>query len=406
MKKLIGLIGGVGCLALQACSAGQVETAQEESLSTEGAAASAEFFVYQDWGSGYCARLYINNGLTVTANNFKVIMDLKGSVLQNNSSGTNGKAIWGAAASGTTGKVTLTPVSYTNTIQPGNRVEVNFCANGWGSSNRPALGVWNMTTTAYAPCATNSGLNPTRAALAVAMANELGRWKPEADLVKGWDGKVALSSEGLGRCTNGCSNVKAILGMQDTGITQFIDQNVFNPTVFNEDMKASFERQKNKIDDLARNNPGALPPAHKLTRIGGPVNLGLGACGPHYLYSVTDLNNVPLSSTAANNLANALCFYGQGSCGANPYIGYVSTNIPGCPYGQRCIAIDPTDGDNGTESTTTAGSAPTYPFNKVYDPTNSLLGTACITTTNKAGTLQSKCANMPATCGTLFCIAS
>jgi hypothetical protein len=404
MKKLMSMIGGVGCLALQACSAGSVEEAVPEGLSTEGAAASAEFFVYQEWGSGYCARLYINNGLSVAANNFKVNVDLKGSVLQNNSSGTGGKAIWGAAASGTTGKILLTPVSYTNTIQPGNRAEVNFCANGY-NPNRPVLGHWNMTTTAYAPCSTNSGLNPMRAALAVAMGAELRRWKPEVDLQKGWDGKVSLSSTGLARCTNGCPNTKAILGQQDEGIRNFVDQNVFNPTVFMEDMKASFDRVKNKMDDLARNNPGALPVDHNLTLVGGPVNLGLGACGPHYIYQVTHANGSELTTSQAQNLSNALCFYGQGSCGANPYIGYVSSNIPGCPYGKKCVAIDPTDGDTSSTNTTTAGSAPTYPMNRVWNPDNSLLGTSCMTTTGKAGTLQSKCSSYPATCGYLYCIA-
>jgi hypothetical protein len=206
-------------------------------------------------------------------------------------------------------------------------------------------------------------------------------------------------------CTNGCPNTKALLAQQDDGVSSVVGQETFNATVYREDLKASFGRQYSKIEDLTRNNPGALPPAHKLTLVGGPTNMGGGSCGPHYIYKATDLNGAPLSAAQASNLANALCFYGQGSCGFNPYIGFVTTS-QGCPSGQTCVAIDPTDGDNGSTSTTTAGSAPTYPLNRVYNLTNSLLGTACITTTGKMGTMTSKCSTMPATCGTLYCVAN
>jgi hypothetical protein len=237
------------------------------------------------------------------------------------------------------------------------------------------------------------------------MATELGRWNPAEDLMIGWDGKVALTSGGLSRCSNGCSNTKGILAMQNTVFSDIIGQQIFNATSFMEDLKSSFERQRNKIDDLKRNNPGALPPAHKLVLVGGPTNLGNGSCGPHYIYRATDLNGNALNSTQAANLANALCFYGQGSCGNNnPYIGFIS-NAQGCPSGQTCVAIDPTDTVNSTTNTTSAGTAPTYSMNKVWDPTNSLLNTACITTQAKLGAMKSKCSTMPATCGWLYCTA-
>jgi len=53
--------------------------------------------------------------------------------------------------------------------------------------------------------------------------------------------------------------------------------------------------------DLTRNNPSKLPPAHKLTLVGGPVNLGSGACGPHYVYA-DKLDGTALSTTEANAL--------------------------------------------------------------------------------------------------------
>jgi hypothetical protein len=239
------------------------------------------------------------------------------------------------------------------------------------------------------------------------MGTELGRWKPEVDLYKASDGKVALTSTGLSRCSNGCPNTKALLGQQDDAVTAYSgigsnNQWLFNATVYRNDLIASFDRQRNKMDDLARNNPGSLPPDHKLTLVGGPVNMGPGYCGPHYVYKVTTPWGSALSSSQAANLANALCFYGQGSCGYNPYIAFVTTS-QGCPSGHACVAIDPTDGDTGSTSTTTAGSAPTYPLNRVWDPSNSLLNTSCITTTGKYGTLKSKCSVLPASCGYLYC---
>jgi hypothetical protein len=104
-------------------------------------------------------------------------------------------------------------------------------------------------------------------------------------------------------------------------------------------------------------------------------------------------------------MTNALCFYGSGDCGNNPYIGFMQTGV-NCPPGRTCIAIDPTDGDNGSTSTTSAGSAPTYPFNRVFDLFNTHLGSSCITTTGRLGSLQSKCAATPNTCGYLYCLAS
>ncbi|HYQ42081.1 MAG TPA: hypothetical protein VER11_08935 [Polyangiaceae bacterium] len=257
-------------------------------------------------------------------------------------------------------------------------------------------------------CYTNSGLNPTKAALAVAMADELGRWVPDKDLARVNGGAatqynyiVVLSGNAV--CLkNNCANTRALLGQQDDRLMSFIDQNVFNPAVFRNDLSASLERAQTMISDLSRNNPGTLPPAHKLTRVGGPIDLGLGACGPHYVYQADHLDGSPLTSTEASNLGKALCTYGFGSCGSNPFIAYTLTG-QGCPAGRTCIAVDPADGDNGTSTTTTAGSAPTYPMNRVYNPDNSLLNTACTTTSGKVTKLSSRCSTVPATCGYLYC---
>ena len=260
----------------------------------------------------------------------------------------------------------------------------------------------DSASAAVSACYTNNGLNPTKAALAVAMGDELGRWDPAHDLVKAWNG-VQLSGSAV--CLkNNCANTKALLGQQDQGLSSFFDQNVFSPANYLNDLVASMDRQNNALIDMQRNTPGKLPPAHKLTKVGGPVNLGTGACGPHYVFQADRLDGTPLSATEAANISNGMCFYGFGNCGnGNPYLSYTVTG-QGCPAGRTCIAIDPTDGDNGSGTTTTAGSAPTYPLNRLYDPTNSKLNSACVTTAGKLTTMVSKCATLPATCGYLYCI--
>jgi hypothetical protein len=405
MKKLTALIGGVGCVAaMQGCMVAPdgASDGSEESISTLDTNITSSVRVTNDWGNGYCAEVTVANNLSIAGNYWRVVLDMKGSRIQSGIQA--GKNVWRAFAGDFTGLVTFYPEHYNSYMNPGQTFTFGFCADG-PSYARPAMAGYNVGNTQYATCETNSGVNPTRAGLAVAMATELGRWKPESDLYIGWDGKVALTSGGLGRCTNGCANTKGILAMQDQAFTDLIGQQYFNATIFREELKASFDRQRNKLDDLARNNPGALPPAHKLTLVGGPTNLGNGSCGPHYIYKATDLYGNPLNSTQATNLANALCFYGQGSCGNNPYIAFIS-NAGGCPSGQKCVAIDPTDTVNSTTNSTSAGTAPTYPNDKVWDPANTMLNTQCMTsTTSKLAKLISKCSTLPGTCGWLFCKA-
>jgi len=283
------------------------------------------------------------------------------------------------------------------------------CAASVSSEEADALGTTEEAVTA---CYSNSGLNPTKAALAVAMADELGRWDPAHDL-RITDGvplgfaagmQVVALSTSVVCLKNNCANTKALLGQQDPRLINVIDQNVFSPAGLNSDLVASMNRSSNVLSDLQRNNPSALPPAHKLTRVGGPVTLGPGSCGPHYVFQADHLNGTPLSSTEASNLANGLCFYGFGNCGnGNPYLKYTVTG-QGCPTGRTCVAVDPTDGDNGSGTTTTAGSAPTYPLNRLYDPTSSKLGSQCVTTAGKLTTMMSKCSTIPTTCGYLYCI--
>jgi hypothetical protein len=263
-------------------------------------------------------------------------------------------------------------------------------------------------------CYSNSGVQPTKAAIAVAMATELGRWEPAKDLVAVRPASMPMNTQPAVQLspsavckpgTNNCANLRALLGQQDWRMYTFVDQNLFNAVNFNGELTQSLGRHNQNISDLTRNSPSKLPPAHKLTLVGGPVVLGPGSCGPHYVYQADRPDGTPLNATEAANLANDLVMFGYGNAGGNnPFIKYVITG-QGCPAGRTCVAIDPTDGDNGSGTTTTAGSIPTYPLNRLYDQTNSKLNTQCLTTGNKLGKMLSKCATTPSTCGYLYCIA-
>ena len=57
------------------------------------------------------------------------------------------------------------------------------------------------------------------------------------------------------------------------------------------------------------------------------------------------------------------------------------------------------------QTTTTGQAAVSYPMNRLWDPANTMLNKACVTSANVAGTMVSKCAALPATCGYLYCVA-
>jgi hypothetical protein len=251
-------------------------------------------------------------------------------------------------------------------------------------------------------CVSNQGIFPTKAALAVAMGIELGHWDPLNDLQFGSSGHLELKPT-VTCLKNDCKNTKALLGQA----SYTPDQNQFSANSYNADLLSARNRQTNLIQNLTKNFPDQLPPAHKLTLVGGPKNLGLGSCGPHYIFQVDNLNGTPLTSTQATNMSNTLCYFGQDTattgCGSNPFVGFTKTQ-QNCPSGRVCVAIDPSDGDNGSVVTTTSGIAPTYPLNRLWDPANDMLNSVCIKTAGGTSSLQSKCSSYPSTCGYLYCI--
>jgi hypothetical protein len=170
---------------------------------------------------------------------------------------------------------------------------------------------------------------------------------------------------------------------------------VFGPVNCSQDLSSSFQRQADLIANLTPSSPPQLPPAHQLTKVGGPVNPGAGACGAHYIFQVDHLDGTALNASEASNMVNALGFYGYAVGGtANPFIAFTASGR-GCPTGRTCVAVDPTDSGDGSTATTTGQAAVSYPMNRLWDPANATLGSACVTTANKAATMVSKCSTLP-----------
>jgi hypothetical protein len=424
MKKLIAITAAssLGLFALQGCAVDQdaaYESEEDVGFAESALTGSATVTQTAVWNNGknFCVDVKLTNGLPNATAMWQVAMDLKATRITSlyNFSG---------AAVGATGHASMLPVSYNTQIAPGGSTTFSFCASAPDAYTRPVIRAWNMKSDDYAACMTNSGVNPAKAALAVAMAKELGRWNALSDLRIGSSGRVELNlanSFVTGKCGSngdGCPNTKALLNQADQVHQQFFDQNVFNITTYREELKASMDRQLQRNTDLQRNQPWNMPVDHVLSLVSGPTNIGTvqngvsASCGPHYIFKVTKTNGANLTSTEASNLRHALCFNGEGDCGNdNPFIGFTSAGLSACPSGATCVAVDPTDGDVGSDSTTSAGNAVSYPYNKVYNPTNSLLNTACMKVsgsqslpTGVTSVLSSRCSSYPTTCGWLYCI--
>lgn len=179
-------------------------------------------------------------------------------------------------------------------------------------------------------CETNGGIYPLKAALAVAMATEIGRLDPLVDLAI-VNNRVVLTAPALDECSSrgfdGCPNTDALLGMQDSAVNEYVPQYVFNAVSYREDLKASFDRQRNHEQDLANNAPNRLPKPHTLWHQGIS---DYGACGVHYDFSA--------DGEAVDNIVERLVFFGGN---ANPFIDYRAT--------EDTVSIDPTATMNGND---------------------------------------------------------
>lgn len=79
-------------------------------------------------------------------------------------------------------------------------------------------------------------------ALAVATANEIGRWHPIDFAINGATGMVQLSATGLARCSQGCPNIQALLQMQDPA-TSFVPRH--DPNLLKGLLVSYLDRQRN-----------------------------------------------------------------------------------------------------------------------------------------------------------------
>jgi Ricin-type beta-trefoil lectin domain-like len=124
------------------------------------------------------------------------------------------------------------------------------------------------------------------AALAVASANELGRWNTAKDFVKSGTG-IALSSEGLARCTNGCENIKAILELQND-VSKIIPRH--DPALLRQYMGTFLDRQIT----WSKNNP---VPDHtlKLAAVSNDV------CGFRYHFDVVGAGSTTTTTTSSGS---------------------------------------------------------------------------------------------------------
>lgn len=121
-------------------------------------------------------------------------------------------------------------------------------------------------------------------ALAVAAANELGRWDI-SDFVKSGN-NIRLSQTGLARCTNGCENIQGILSMQEDA-TRVVPRH--DPPLLRQYMVAFYDRQVT----WNRNNP---VPDHKLKL----VAVSDDVCGLRYHFNVDTGSDASGSSTNTN----------------------------------------------------------------------------------------------------------
>src|SRR5690606_25734027 len=147
-------------------------------------------------------------------------------------------------------------------------------------------------------CFTNNGVNPMLATLAVAMAKGIGEINAVRDLRVEY-GRVVLSSTGRNKCNanGGCGNIDAILDMQNSAVNNIIPPSEFNATNYRSTLVASYDRQRNWEQNLAQNNPGALPDPHQLVFSHQVDN---GGCAPHFVFDALKAGCTPPSGTTGS----------------------------------------------------------------------------------------------------------
>jgi len=203
-------------------------------------------------------------------------------------------------------------------------------------------------------CTNPDGTNAAMAALAVAVAQDLGRWQTGVDFVQGYNageilalasGSDANGPKGKSRCADGkCARVQAILDMQlDAAANKVWFQGsgstkvLMNPQALRTRMLGKWREQKD-FDVRARDGAADQPPKelHKLAY----VSAAKGGCDTNFTFKASTTSGGALKYP--NQLKYKLAFADI----YNPYINF--TNL-----GNGNVSIDPTSGLNEDATTTT-----------------------------------------------------
>jgi hypothetical protein len=205
-------------------------------------------------------------------------------------------------------------------------------------------------------CSNPDGANAAMAALAVAVAQDLGRWQTGVDFVQGYNAGelVALASGsnangpiGKSRCADGkCARVQALLDMQlDAAANKIYFQGsgstkvLLTPQAIRTRMLSKWREQVN-YDQRAKDGVADQPPVeqHKLTF----VSAAKGGCDTNFTFKATTPSGGTLKYP--NQLKYKLAFADI----YNPNVAF--TNL-----GNGNVSIDPTYGLN-EDGTSTSGT--------------------------------------------------
>lgn len=127
------------------------------------------------------------------------------------------------------------------------------------------------------------GIDSTRAALAVAVAMELGTLDPVSQFTI-VESRVRLTPERQAWCDafgDGCPLVNDILSFQEDYWLRLVTQEKLNPTALRSQMRSDLQLQVHWEQSLAQNDPGRLPPPHVLAHVD---TVDLGGLGLHYVF--------------------------------------------------------------------------------------------------------------------------
>jgi len=238
---------------------------------------------------------------------------------------------------------------------------------------------------ALTTCNTDNGKWPMAAALAVAIANEIG----EIDVVRDfglapgpWGSQVLAVTTYKCAGDTACPNIKAILALQNSAVNGpgGLTQTVFDANVFATALVNMRYEQANWEDSLRQNQPAVyaeLKAGHTLKASYPFTPVASASCGKYYYYKAyKKWTTTPLPHP--QYLQHRLWAFGNTS---NPFLAFSYSAT------ESKISIDPDDTANTTPAA--SGACTTYTLDKVYDPTHKLVGQCCtMTATGRAGTLQ------------------